>query len=189
MRRPATPFLALLFISALFLLGTVLSVHCLLGTVFAAKDVPRLKSENKATGTPLPFSFDRCPAGRASCSQTTCYPPDGSQCCLDGKYCSPRVIDTQRRMLATRSLPLLFLVLAALFPLHAVLAADGITPPTRKSWKKGTPALARRQASGSNVQITDDDCPYGWAACAGTTCYPLDGSQCCGTDGQYCDPR
>ncbi|RDX46075.1 hypothetical protein OH76DRAFT_909978 [Lentinus brumalis] len=43
-----------------------------------------------------------------------------------------------------------------------------------------TSSLTRRQSE-------DDGCPSGWTSCSETTCYPLDGSQCC-ADGTYCDP-
>ena len=36
---------------------------------------------------------------------------------------------------------------------------------------------------------TEDGCPVGWIECSFTTCYPLDGSQCCSSTHPSPHPR
>ncbi|KAI0751986.1 hypothetical protein C8Q74DRAFT_1222393 [Fomes fomentarius] len=75
-----------------------------------------------------------------------------------------------------------FLLIPALLFLSNGALADELV--AAKSLKKGTPlTLSRRQATNGD---DNDGCPSGWAECSLTTCYPLDGSQCC-LDGNYCD--
>ncbi|RPD52597.1 hypothetical protein L227DRAFT_582025 [Lentinus tigrinus ALCF2SS1-6] len=63
---------------------------------------------------------------------------------------------------------LALLVVPALLLLQAASAAD----LTRRGLGSGgvSSSLTRRQ---------NDGCPSGWGSCSETTCYPLDGSQCC----------
>ncbi|KAI0371009.1 hypothetical protein BV20DRAFT_232799 [Pilatotrama ljubarskyi] len=37
----------------------------------------------------------------------------------------------------------------------------------------------------ANLAARANGCPGGWAPCSATTCYPLDGSECC-SDGNFC---
>ncbi|KAI0706004.1 hypothetical protein C8T65DRAFT_652430 [Cerioporus squamosus] len=79
----------------------------------------------------------------------------------------------------TRTLALF--VVSTLFLLPVALAANlnGRGSAPSPPWGIVS-SLTRRQSE-------DDGCPSGWTSCSETTCYPLDGSQCC-ADGTYCDP-
>ncbi|KAI0655689.1 hypothetical protein C8Q70DRAFT_1057238 [Cubamyces menziesii] len=83
---------------------------------------------------------------------------------------------------------------AAFSALSALLCASALVTQVAAGVRPRATLLTPSQAwvlghSGVNGTLDravgSDGCPVGWDPCSATTCYPLDGSECC-SDGNFC---
>ncbi|KAI0669001.1 hypothetical protein C8Q78DRAFT_993118 [Trametes maxima] len=79
----------------------------------------------------------------------------------------------------------LFSAVASLSPVAAIVRPRVPTTFLGASYNHPISGALKFVNGTADLAVRANGCPTGWAPCSATTCYPLDGSECC-SDGTFC---